>query len=849
MAKVKSNYPVNIGINIRKTQMLLFYHFLLNLLGLLVGIVVLSFNILNEKIVAHNILMPYELWAKLVIVATKPAYLGCYVVGLLVIFIYGLVVSSLLALNKSGYLLPSLPLQESAKQHYYFIGLLVMNLLILLGSMIRHSSTTWILVLLGWLAMFLIPYYKNINQWLSKPISLSFKKLVTKLSAVFSIIVLSVLVIAMLPYFKLSSLQVSNDFLWVPERTLIAGKTVDNAQFIMQHRIGGLFKSSLVQSASALGISEDNSIPLSLTPALSQYLQAEQEYDYRYYYDNALQRFFFKAGVGISYEQKQTLCSLVSQSDCASIQMVKPQKIFDYTEPLIRQFINSNAYELANQILAGHYFYHHYAMLGPVSELLLGKNPTHVISVYGWGNTHLLAYLMAHIKGGVSFEKYIAVLYSGYPVYFIIFAMCCWVLLRDVRYVALACLANIALLLSTGFESLRLAPGFNPLRHLLDLPLLLFLYQYFTAKRLNLLYLIGAYISALFAVIANKEFGLMMFAALMGASFFHILFCNKKYRHFIVVGIAMVILGYVLVFLNEQNRAYSANVYGLLGVSVPANGMRTLFELFIIVIGGYLLLFAIASKRGYQYPKLYILLFLLFYSQCVWIYYVWYTERGHLVITASIWVTYFVFMLKEVLGNFLSNAKQDKLISYFILPLGILVFVGVSMGYFKDERAYKKIFTTHQVYQWNFPKAHFLSTMNPNVFSEAIEKINHYNQGPSIYIISKYDFLLSFLAEKYSAMPYSEMLTSLVSRIEVRESANLIRQAKPKYLFVDSDINESHFGDILDPADPLREVIDPKWLSFGRVILLNVLREVFNRVSNEYRLVDKGYLISVYERK
>lgn len=214
-----------------------------------------------------------------------------------------------------------------------------------------------------------------------------------------------------------------------------------------------------------------------------------------------------------------------------------------------------------------------------------------------------------------------------------------------------------------------------------------------------------------------------------------------------------------------------------------------------------------------------------------------------------------VLMVALFLKTCLANDSTGLWRNTFILCLtALFVFIYLPSLYFykKVEHNYNAIFTTHHVYHWRFPRASFETTMNPAPFANAIKLIDQYSHGTSIYMVSRYDNFLPFLSGKYLALPYSQLDVSIVSKKEFRYVIDTIQKNKPQYIFIDSDISDNHFSDILDPRDPLTLMMQPNNtgynLSAGRVLTLMNLRDIFNALKNSYHKVATGDLISVYKR-
>ncbi|MDR3490939.1 MAG: hypothetical protein P4M12_02710 [Gammaproteobacteria bacterium] len=836
----------NFEIKTKSATQLIIIHLLLCTIGLLGS----TFDILYlwakraaEKI---SVFLPYTSWAHMTLAKNKTSFMAGYVGCVIVLFLYSIfamMIFNLVARMKDN----SKIVVFNKKESYllYALAVFIANTVLFYEFMHFRSVTFWALLTLAWLIILCVPFYKIFNVIAEK----IYLHLPAKLiSYVLIVIALALFVFAISPYLKGSQLQVSNDFLWVPESTLINGKYVDNNSYIMANGIGGLFSNHSVKSSSDLNLAEYNTVKVNAPGA---------EIASNLFFNKKLNLLFIKPEA-IAKGANVSLCFLVDAQACRDIQTFTPKLQPSYT-PDVLQFIQKNSYELSNEVIAGHYFHHHFAMMGPLNEVLLGKPSTNIIYLYGLGNTLVVMNLLHHFTSGYSFENYIMVLYSFYPLYYLFLVLTCAVIFRNVRYVSFVSVFSISLIFLMGFELVRLAPGYNPLRHLLDLPLILLLYGYLQSKKEDFLYLISACLITLFAIIANVEFGLMMLGALIATVALHVLLSTKKYANLLVVAITILVSGLVLHVIGEHTGKGMMGLYSILGVSVSPMFKPTILILLALVASGYIGLFLIAYKKGLKQPALYILMFLFFYTQCLLLYYVWYTELGHLAATSPIWLMCFFLFYKEIL----SCIDKDKIVeSYSMIVLyaaSIILLSFSSYRYFHQQHLYQSIFRDHKVYQWDFDKAHFQSSMNPSVFHEAANLINQFNPSNTIYIISKYDDILPLLANKYSAMPYLELATSLVTSNEIKNSADAILLGKPKYIFVDSDINDTHVGDIIDNSNPSRSQLgaydpfnvmyDKERLSYGRVLVIKELKSVFDRVSSDYKLIAEGYLISVYERK
>jgi hypothetical protein len=123
-------------------------------------------------------------------------------------------------------------------------------------------------------------------------------------------------------------------------------------------------------------------------------------------------------------------------------------------------------------------------------------------------------------------------------------------------------------------------------------------------------------------------------------------------------------------------------------------------------------------------------------------------------------------------------------------------------------------------------------------------------------MISKFDNFLPFLAGKYSAMPFNELGTSLLTEKEVRLSIEKIMVDRPFHIFVDAEIARPSevtpaYAFALKHIDWITTKQPDTFLSRVRnkIAMLDELKHVFAGVKAYYRPLEKGGLLSVYERR
>jgi hypothetical protein len=139
-------------------------------------------------------------------------------------------------------------------------------------------------------------------------------------------------------------------------------------------------------------------------------------------------------------------------------------------------------------------------------------------------------------------------------------------------------------------------------------------------------------------------------------------------------------------------------------------------------------------------------------------------------------------------------------------------------------------------------------------------------------MISQYDNLLPFLAERFSGMPFFDLQWYLMGPRELEDSVRAIEAARPRFLFVDTDVDRPRGGDLIrydedrvapkdaaeasgrvearqDFLEAIGDALGQGQEAQERAERLGLLGDVFARVRDYYVPVARGRLITVYERK
>ena len=643
---------------------------------------------------------------------------------------------------------------------------------------------------------------------------------------------------------------IENDYLNISERTILkSGPVVDNLGYINKHQIAGY---QLYDPRKDGGHN-----PPALTGAeakiencqlVNRYLRAiSEENKYKYSCDDVTHALIVRSPITqdemsaldklqLSTEDRVRLTELF----ITSTELERDYRNHIYSEDE-KDFIKRNAVELLNQAKAGWFFYHHNYFFGPMVALSVGASPYSQTMVYGWLSTITIGALLDRF-GMMNYQGYFKVYFSTYLAYFTIFLFGVWAIFRRPGVVLFAAALSISALFLLGIELIRLAPGFNPLRHVFDIPAFYLFYRYLLQDRR--IYLIFVCALVLFAILWSKDFGLFLALSIGGTTLLWAL-GRKPIQLFPLFMGGITILAALLLYFYPIPGSNPTVIYMLLGVgSPPTHTARILGVLMVVNI---LLVMVILVKQ--KEPHRILTIALLFYSVQSIVYFIWYPSWHHILGVAPIHILLLVALFHGWVTNEQDEKNNSRRQTLVLLPL-LFIYLPVAAHFYWKQHAYYQTFDNHQLYNWSFEKASFMSTMDPTLFVEAANLIKQYSQNDKgIFIISKYDHILPALAGTYSAMPYIELPTNLASDREIVVAANAILENRSSFLFVDTDINRNYNSEIPSKQDPANVTLRLYEAAKGRVMVLQRLNDVYSRVAEKYVLCESGQLISVYCRK
>ncbi len=506
-----------------------------------------------------------------------------------------------------------------------------------------------------------------------------------------------------------------------------------------------------------------------------------------------------------------------------------------------REFISDNASEIESSILARHIFHHQNFVLGPIQESASGRPDDQINFQYGYLPIKMLRGLL-EISGGISYGSFIHATYAFFPIYILGSWGIIYLITRDALISSIYFCMNVAILGFIGYENISIAPGMNPLRHLFDTTVLFLLLMHLRSGR-NLL-LLPLYSISIISIYFNMESGLALLLAVAAVLGFKRSLHGQGTGRIPIPELLLSLLGCLLAFKFQPGKNELAQYYfeGLLGF--PTH-IAILLGFICICSLGYLVVIALWNRLRTE--ERYCLLFLLLYSQMMFIYYVWGGSKYHFLNYASIYGLTLLYIIHISIGRYqFRKIALDNLRSLAVLSSYALLLLGAFVFFYQEKRSLS-IFSNHITHEWKMPKARIITTMDEEPFEKSVELIRKFEKEKGIYIISEYDNMLPFLADKYSAMPYPDLQWFINSDSEERQVIEELSSKRPKFLFTDALLMRDLAFESMDANVPLFGLLQAE--SLMRVQRIRALQRIFSSVKDSYDLVATDGLLSVWQHK
>jgi hypothetical protein len=816
---------------------------------------------LHAVVFAGRPMTEYNDWAIPFFHPSKPQQLIFFMTAAIGLSLYYFFIASLL--RQRGHSLET-AYPEPGNWHSRQLFMLVIlpvssNALVYIWFRGRNSfvSVPSLMLCLLWLSIWFLPFYSSrprlketffqIKEQLTKVLEVLNRRMQGKVYGrllVCLVAVVSVQLCSVFMPFLGGQLLMINEYAGLPEYTWVGNAYVRNVEYVNRHTLGGLLKyDQEIDHGNSPNPRDGTFLEEPKSKALDAFIERNSN---KYYYNETRQALAMFGPM--TPEELLELKAILGKKQEARLgalyyssrELYAQLKDRMYTSEEL-EFLRKNRLEMLWQILNRWVIHHHNFVLGPINEYALGKSLNDINIQYGALNVVLMKYLLEK-TGGITFHNYFQKWYAFWLIYYFLFTLLAMLLFRSIQYVTLISVLAFGFVNMIDYQFLFLGPGLNPIRHFFDIPVIACLYVYF--KRSNARFLVAATLLIPVGVLNNPQFGLF----LAGAFFLTTLV--KGFQEGVLASLPELVCGSMALVVSclimligtlGQNEMASYYLEGFLGFIIDR---YKLIIMMLVVSGCYLMLLSWGNAAT---EWKYTALFLLFYSQGALVYYVWAGTDKHLLNVASILVLAGAAFTKLVV-HFSTVKRFERLIVGALVVLAlIVVYVPGVLSYYSTRQEYEDIFTTHKTYDWNLETAKFRSTMDPAYFIDAISLIQTYAPDNAIYLISKYDNFLPFLAKKYSAMPFFDLQWFLLTAKEVNLCIERIETQKPPYLFVDTDIERDLNGEIVT-AD-LRFISGPGGESLMRVQRLNLLKDIFRAVKKDYEPVKHGMLLTVYKRK
>lgn len=503
------------------------------------------------------------------------------------------------------------------------------------------------------------------------------------------------------------------------------------------------------------------------------------------------------------------------------------------------EFLKKNLFELHWQVLSRFMMHHNSFMYIPIKELEMKKDIQSINAQYGLGSTWIFSKFFALSKG-VSIEKWLQLSYAVYYVYFAFFLLITYVLTRDIAITAIVFLLALSSVNLRGYDFLILPPGESPWRHFFDLWVVFLLYYF--GKTQKIVFYWGALLFGIVSIAINPQIGIMIYVPVIVAG---LIFVAMQKKSFLSISIGILVATIMALFVfNLSSSANDLAKYYIDGVIGFPISVKQMLVFLVLIAFGYTVVLKILPQLSRE--NILPLSFLFFYAQELLVYVVWHYNGDGLKARAFIYILTIALMLYYLSISW--SKKLQRGILFLATVYAVFMYSKSINNVYHSKKEYNKIFDTHAVYEWNMKRAHFVSTMNPRGFQNGIDLIQKYSSDQNgIYIISEYDNLLPFLADKYSMMPFFDLKWYLITPKELSKSIKTIQTNQPEYIFVDSNINRDYEKEVIDLKTPIIGYLHQE--SVWRVQRLMLLKQIFDTVETEYELIEKGTLISVYKRK
>lgn len=549
----------------------------------------------------------------------------------------------------------------------------------------------------------------------------------------------------------------------------------------------------------------------------------------------------------IPLQFKLTLRSMLTPSEYKQVEQYSAELEERHLETIFnlnqnKDFIQKNSYQYRWQILSRGFLHHHNHFFGAAYQYAIGRPVNEIFMQYGALHTMGVGYLLKSLNR-LDYANYIHFYYTLYFVYFACFLGVAWFLFKDRTYLLLTAILPLCGWLGQTYQHLYLGPGTNPARYMMYLGVVLSLFYYINKNKFIYFYL--AVLCNLLAIAINLHFGAFAVASFLGVLVVKMLLEKKLPPKKEVVGAFIFLIASVVTFLVVNIGPNPVNGYFFSGLLAFPFRNSVIIWVFLYVALCYMLVFYNWRK---QKELVVVLLFLTFFSQGVFLYYLRSAVIYLLAPVSSIFVLQGLTALRVLFQMFPDKYRNiQKNFMGLLVLLSIVWALALTGRFNKKSKSQQQYFAQNQLYKWELPGTGFYSPMNPKEFMPTIELINKYKGYNGIYLLSHMDNFLPMLSKTYNRLPFIDLQWYLTTAYDYDVVLTTLQRDKPDFLFVDADIAYPHRLQVLPTDYPILGKYHQE--SLWRAERMELLNKLFHAVLPNYELLESTALISVYKKK
>jgi hypothetical protein len=500
----------------------------------------------------------------------------------------------------------------------------------------------------------------------------------------------------------------------------------------------------------------------------------------------------------------ENYCKLAStaESKLASTAEKKSSPFF-LLDQRIEEFYHLNISTIDLQTHLGRFFFHHAYFYLPVLHSTMdgeirGDIPASPLPIqYGQGLTQVFSAIFK-IMDDSSFENYFRIYWIGPGLYLL---LCVFAVYGITGRGDLAVAMGALVVILFPFElivAMRLAPGFNPWRHLPDVLCFWSVSWYATRPSWRSGALRATSIALLFWW--NREFGLFMLAGSLAWHFLSI--AQGHGRQLRLIGQATLeILLVIFAHLFFSPGVVGENelmAYNLLGVGIPPTRWLDVF-LYAALWGGLLILTVWLRRKAesaFSSSALDVAGVGFAYAAFCSTYALWNPSPNHSLVVwlcASVPIICLVSAgIARMESVYFHVGRQLSI--YFSTVLTVLALFSAAYAGLSHQHFVKGLFTNHRVFEWKFPSFNGRTTADPAPVAASLELVNLELPTGPLTLLSRHDVLFHVVSGRLSTLPYIDVTSALIGLGMIDSMRTRIEAIRPEVIFMDTDI--------FDPREP-----------------------------------------------